>query len=165
MTTVKSIHLETRNDLPSELRDTMISLLNQRLADTFDLYSQIKQAHWNVKGMEFIQLHRFFDELAASVLEYVDLIAERVTALGGVALGTARITAAQSQLPEFPTNLLMGKQLVEVLTQRYAAYGSATRDAINKLAEYGDAVSADVFTEISRTIDKQLWMLEAHRQA
>jgi len=165
MTSVKSIHFETHNDLPGELRDTMITLLNQRLADTFDLYSQIKQAHWNVKGMEFIQLHRFFDELAAAVLEYVDLIAERVTALGGIALGTTRITAAQSQLPEFPTNLLAGRQLVEVLTQRYASYASSTRDVISKSAEAGDVVTADLFTGISRAIDKHLWMLEAHLQA
>jgi starvation-inducible DNA-binding protein len=155
----------TRNDVPSELRDTMTTLLNQRLADTFDLYTQVKQAHWNVKGMQFIQLHRFFDELAQTLNEFVDEIAERITALGGTALGTARITAAQSQLPEFPTEIVAGKQVVEVLTQRYGSYSSSTRDATDKAAEYGDPTTADLFTQISREIDKQLWMLEAHLQS
>lgn len=154
----------TRNDLPAHLRETMITLLNQHLADTFDLYSQVKQAHWNVKGMNFIQLHLLFDELAASLLEYTDMIAERVTALGGVALGTARMVSANSRLPEFPEQIVASKQVVEVLAQRYGEYGSSTRTAISTAAEYGDQTTSDLFTEISRTIDKHLWMLDAHLQ-
>jgi starvation-inducible DNA-binding protein len=155
---------DTRNDLQTHLRETMITLLNQQLADTLDLYSQVKQAHWNVKGMHFIELHLLFDTLAESVIEFVDLIAERATALGGTALGTVRMAAAQSQLPEFPVEIVNDKQVLEVLAQRYGAYSSSSRTAIATAAEDGDQDTADLFTEISRTIDKHLWMLEAHLQ-
>lgn len=154
----------TRNDIPQRVRTTMVKLLNQQLADTFDLYSQTKQAHWNVKGMEFIQLHKLFDELAEEVFEYIDMIAERATALGGYAEGTVRMAAANSTLPEFPTNIIDGRQLVEVLAERYAKYAASTRAAIATAAEDEDQDTADLFTEISREIDKSLWFLEAHLQ-
>ena len=154
----------TRNDLTSRVRETMIPLLNQQLADTFDLYSQVKQAHWNIKGMNFYQLHLLFDDLAAGLLDFTDKIAERATALGGMAMGTARMAAEHSQLPEFPTNMVAGKQVVEVLAQRFGAYSSTTRAAIATAAEYEDPTTADLFTEISRTIDKDLWFLDAHLQ-
>ena len=154
----------TRNDTAHHIRQTMITLLNQQVADTFDLYSQVKQAHWNVKGMQFIQLHLLFDELAKSLIEYVDLIAERVTALGGTAKGTTRMASTNSQLPEFPVEIVEGKQVLEELAIRYGAYGSSNRAAIAKAAEDGDQDTADLFTEISRTIDKHLWFLDAHLQ-
>ena len=156
---------ETRNDMPHRTRETMITLLNQQLADTFDLYSQTKQAHWNVKGLAFYQLHLLFDEVADSIFEYVDMIAERVTALGGYATGTARMAASASRLAEFPTDLTDGRQFVAVLAERFAQYGASTRDAINIAAEDGDQSTSDLFTEISRTVDKQLWFLEAHLQS
>ncbi|MBI1282602.1 MAG: DNA starvation/stationary phase protection protein Dps [Anaerolineaceae bacterium] len=155
---------ETRNDLSKPLRDTMIGLVNQQLADTFDLYSQVKQAHWNVKGMNFIQLHLLFDELAGRLSEFTDSIAERATALGGKAMGTVRIAAAQSQLPEFPTDIVTEKQVVEVLAQRYGAYASGVRAAIETATDDEDAITADLFTEIGRAVDKDLWFLEAHIQ-
>jgi starvation-inducible DNA-binding protein len=154
----------TRNDIPQRTRSTMIALLNQQLADTFDLYSQTKQAHWNVKGVQFYQLHLLFDEVAESIFEYVDMIAERVTALGGYARGTARMAAGDSRLAEFPPDLTEGRQLVALLAERYAQYGATTRAAINTAAEDDDQSTADLFTEISRTVDKQLWFLEAHLQ-
>jgi starvation-inducible DNA-binding protein len=154
----------THNDLPTHLRDTMIPLLNQQLADTLDLYTQVKQAHWNVKGMHFMQLHLFFDTLAESLIEFGDSLAERATALGGTALGTVRISAAASQLPEFPVEIVTEKQVVEILAQRYGAYGSSTRAAIATAMDHEDQDTADLFTEISRTIDKQVWFLDAHLQ-
>jgi starvation-inducible DNA-binding protein len=154
----------TRNDLPAHARETIITLLNQHLADTLDLYTQVKQAHWNVKGMHFIQLHLLFDQIADPLLEYTDSIAERITSLGGKAMGTARMAAAHSQLEEFPAEFVEGKQVLEVLAQRYAVYSSTSREAIGTTDELGDPVTADLFTEISRTIDKHLWMLEAHLQ-
>ncbi|MDR3575386.1 MAG: DNA starvation/stationary phase protection protein Dps [Anaerolineaceae bacterium] len=154
----------TRNDLTGRVRESMVQLLNQQLADTLDLYSQVKQAHWNVKGMHFIQLHLLFDDLAASLIDFGDKIAERATSLGGMAMGTNRITAARSQLPEFPVDYVTGKQVVEVLAQRFGAYSSSTRAAIATAAEYEDPTTADLFTEISRTIDKNLWFLDAHLQ-
>jgi starvation-inducible DNA-binding protein len=152
----------TKNDLASGVREKAIALLNQQLADTFDLYSQTKQAHWNVKGLQFHQLHLFFDSLAESVLEYVDLIAERATALGGTALGTVRMSAAASRLPEYPVDAVDGRRHVEALTARYAALAKTSRAAIDSSAAFGDADTADVFTEVSCGLDTHLWMLESH---
>ncbi|HEY7033275.1 MAG TPA: DNA starvation/stationary phase protection protein Dps [Thermomicrobiales bacterium] len=155
----------TSIDLPTETRTKMIELCNQQLADSFDLYSQTKQAHWNVKGKDFYQLHLLFDSLAAEVLEHVDLIAERATALGGFATGTARMAAANSTLPEYPTDAVDGPEHVRALVERYAAYAASTRRAIDTATEAEDQSTADMFTEVSRETDKSLWFLEAHLQA
>jgi starvation-inducible DNA-binding protein len=155
----------TRNDLPQETRERMIALLNQQLADTSDLYSQTKQAHWNVRGPEFFQLHELFDELAAAVQGYVDLIAERATALGGEAAGTVRMAAENSRLPEYPTDLKRGLQHVEALAERYGNYAATVRRGIDESSEAGDMDTSDLLTEISRGVDKHLWFLEAHLQS
>jgi starvation-inducible DNA-binding protein len=155
----------TRIDIPEDSRDQLVQLLNARLADTFDLYSQLKQAHWNVKGSDFIQLHLLYDEVAESVLEYVDTVAERATALGGLALGTARLAAANSSLDEYPLDAVADLDTVAAVADRLAAYGASTRAAIDSATELDDLDTADLFTEISRTIDKHLWFVEAHQQA
>ena len=155
---------KTSIDLNAEAREQMIALLNQQLADTFDLYSQTKQAHWNVKGPDFIQLHEFFDELATGVLAYVDLIAERATTLGGTALGTARMASAATRLDEYPATFFNGMASVEALVARYAALAASSRAAIDTADEADDKDTADLFTEISRGLDKSLWFLEAHLQ-
>ncbi|MCC6616130.1 MAG: DNA starvation/stationary phase protection protein Dps [Anaerolineae bacterium] len=161
---VSTTEFVTRNDLAQRVRGTLIPMLNQQLADAFDLYSQTKQAHWNVKGMNFIQLHELFDSLAESVLGYVDMIAERATALGGYARGTARMAAANSTLEDFPETIVQDKQVVEVLAERYAQFGASTRAAIETALEYEDQDTADLMIEISREMDKHLWFLEAHLQ-
>src|SRR5262245_39496493 len=117
----------TRNDLAPAVREKAVELLNQHLADTADLYSQTKQAHWNVKGIHFYQLHLLFDSLAEAVEGYVDLIAERTTALGGIALGTVRMTAEYSRLPEYPRDILDGRRHLEALRGRYAALAKSSR--------------------------------------
>ena len=155
----------TRIDLPAQVREKMIALLNQQLADTFDLYSQIKQAHWNVKGPQFIALHELFDKLAEDVEDAVDTIAERATALGGMALGTARMAAHASRLPEYPSDAFPGNKAVMALAERFAAVARSTREGIDTASSAGDADTADVFTEVSRMLDKNLWFLEAHLQA
>ena len=154
----------TRIDIADPARDELIELLNARLADTFDLYSQLKQAHWNVKGSDFIQLHELYDTIAAAVIEYVDMIAERATALGGLALGTARLAAASSTLEEYPVDAVAGADTVATVADRLAAYGAQVRAGIDRAAELGDQDTADLFTEVSRTIDKYLWFVEAHQQ-
>lgn len=154
----------TRNDLAREVRGKMISLLNQQLADTFDLYSQTKQAHWNVKGAQFIALHELFDKLAAELADYVDLIAERATALGGTAFGTVRLSAANSHLPECNLDVTDSLPTVEALADRFAALAGSTRQAIETAEDQGDADTMDLFTEVSRGLDKSLWFLEAHLQ-
>ena len=152
-------------DLPAAVREKMIALLNQQLADTFDLFSQIKQAHWNVKGPQFIALHELFDKLAEDVEEAVDTIAERATALGGTALGTARMAAQSSRLPEYPSDAFPGPKAITALAERFAALAKSTREGIDTAAGAGDADTADVFTEVLRSLDKNLWFLEAHLQA
>lgn len=154
----------TRIDLAPDVRGEMIELLNQRLADTFDLYSQTKQAHWNVKGPQFFSLHELFDKLAAELEGYADLIAERATALGGLAQGTVRLSAANSQLAELPLDVTGSMPTVEALAERYAALGASTRQAIETANDQGDLDTADLFTEVSRGLDKALWFLEAHLQ-
>jgi starvation-inducible DNA-binding protein len=152
----------TRIDLAAEVRGPMIVLLNQQLAGTFDLYSQAKQAHWNVKGAQFYALHELFDKLAEELEGYVDLIAERVTALGGQAQGTVRLSAANSQLVEFPPEVTDSLPIVDALAERYAALAASTRKAIQAADSQGDADTTDLFTEVSRGLDKALWFLEAH---
>lgn len=154
----------TSIDLPKKSREAMIDLCNQQLADTFDLYSQIKQAHWNVKGDHFIALHELYDELADIVLAQVDMIAERGTALGGLAMGTARMAASNSRLKEFPLDVTQDMDTVRTLVERYASYAESTRKAIDQAEEMMDTATADLFTEISRATDKSLWFLEAHLQ-
>lgn len=156
--------LTTRNSLPADVRAQVIDILNQQLADTFDLYTQTKQAHWNVKGKDFQQLHELFDMLAAPVLDYGDMIAERATALGGVAKGTARMAVKNSRLPEFDADTPDGMDAVELIADRFAAYGATTREAIDTTEELGDMGTSDMFTEIVRGIDKSLYFLEAHLQ-
>jgi len=155
----------TRITLPLETRQAMIALLNQQLADTFDLFSQVKQAHWNVKGPQFMPLHELYDTFAEGLEEYVDMIAERVTALGGYALGTARMAVAASRLPEYPVDTLEGMATVEALAERFGHLADSTRAAIDTAAQAGDQDTADLFTEVSRDLDKRLWFLEAHLQA
>jgi starvation-inducible DNA-binding protein len=155
----------TKNDLSQAVRDKAVHLLNQHLADSIDLYSQIKQAHWNVKGLQFIALHELFDDLAEGVEGHVDTIAERATALGGIALGTTRMAAATSRLPEYPTEAVDGRQHLEALSSRFATLAASVRAAIGAANDFGDADTADLFTGVSRDLDKSLWFLEAHLQS
>jgi starvation-inducible DNA-binding protein len=145
-------------------RTALIEMLNARLADAFDLFSQTKQAHWNVKGPQFMQLHELFDDLAANILPHTDSIAERATALGGSALGTARLAAAHSSLPEWPLEATSGHEHLVALAARFAHFANSLRANIDEAAALGDADSADLFTEVSRDMDKHLWFLEAHLQ-
>jgi starvation-inducible DNA-binding protein len=164
MTTDLELTFATRIDIPEPQREELIDLLNARLADTFDLYSQMKQAHWNVKGSDFIQLHLLYDQVAESVLGFVDLIAERATSLGGLALGTVRMAAAGSMLEEYPAGTTAGVETVALVADRLAAYGTTVRTAIDRATSLGDQSTADLFTEVSRAIDKHLWFVEAHLQ-
>jgi starvation-inducible DNA-binding protein len=155
----------TKNDLPEASRIEAIELLNQRLADCIDLQTQCKQAHWNVKGPSFIALHKLFDEVNEDVEEYVDLIAERVVQLGGIAEGTARIVAQRSALIDYPLSLSTGEEHVAALSDALAQFGRTVRIGIDEMNDLQDADSADILTEISRGVDKWLWFVEAHQQA
>jgi starvation-inducible DNA-binding protein len=155
----------TKNDVPESVRTQLIVLLNQLLADAVDLQTQAKGAHWNVKGPNFIALHKLFDEVHASVAEYVDLLAERAVQLGGVAEGTARTVARRSDLEEYPAGIADGSRHVEALSSALATFGAGVRRAIDEASGLGDQGTADLFTEVSRGIDKWLWFVEAHSQS
>ncbi len=161
---MSTMNFPTRNDLPAETRTKLVALLNQQLADSIDLYSQTKHAHWNVKGPTFIALHELFDKLAEDLEDPIDDIAERATALGGSVSGTVRQAATTSRLTEFPGNTFMGQAVVEALAVRYAELAKSTRAACEKANQLHDADTADLFTNISRKLDKSLWFLEAHLQ-
>ena len=151
-------------DIPAADRGKVVKILNQHLADAADMWSQAKQAHWNVKGPDFWQLHKLFDEVAGEAAEWADLCAERVTALGGFATGTVRMAAAGSRLPEFPADITDSMDYVRAVAARLAAFSISAREAIDATDKLGDANTADMFTEISRCADKYLYFLEAHVQ-
>jgi len=154
----------TKNDLPTDIRTKAIELLNARLADAIDLQTQCKQAHWNVKGPHFIGLHELFDQINEEVEGYVDDIAERAVQLGGVAEGTARMVAKKTTLKEYP-NVSEGCAHVDALSTALATFGAAVRKGIDQSDSFGDKDTSDLFTSISRGIDKWLWFVEAHQQA
>ena len=156
---------ETENDISQNRRVEISALLNQRLADAVDLQTQMKQAHWNVKGPHFIGLHELFDKIDEAVEAYVDLIAERIVQLGGIAEGTARVAAGRSRLEEYPLTIADGSAHVEAVSKALSTFGHEARNSIDQTDELRDADTSDLFTEISRGIDKWLWFVEAHSQA
>ena len=156
---------ETENDIPKAVRGELVEILNQRLADIIDLQTQLKQAHWNVKGPHFIGLHELFDKIAEDVESYVDMIAERVVQLGGIAEGTARVAASRSRLEEYPLEIADGSAHVEAVARALSTFGREARMMIDEAETLGDADTADMFTEISRAIDKWLWFVEAQSHA
>lgn len=152
----------TRNDLPAKTRRAMAALLNRQLADLVDAGLQAKQAHWNVQGPSFITLHELFDRVAEELDEAVDTVAERAVALGGTALGTVQTVHRATRLVPYPTDARSGRAHLDALSDALGAVGATTRTAIDTAARAGDADTADVFTEVSRGLDKLLWLLEAH---
>jgi starvation-inducible DNA-binding protein len=164
-TATTEVRFSSSVQLSEDTKSKVIEILNARLADTVDLKTQVKHAHWNVKGIQFFQLHELFDSVASHLEDQSDLIAERVTQLGGVANGTARQAAADSSIKEYDFNAVKGEDHVRALVQRLATLANAARKAIDDSGKLGDQATADVFTEITRAADKDLWFLEAHLQA
>jgi len=156
---------QTRNDLREKTRSTMVTLLNQQLADVLDLGLQAKQAHWNVKGPHFIALHELFDKIAEELEEFSDDIAERAVTLGGIAFGTVQWVDRNSRLNAYPLDITSGREHVSALSDALARFGRTTRAAIDSATKAGDADTADLFTGVSRGVDKLLWLVEAHIQA
>lgn len=164
MTTATQQSFRTSIDISEKQRASIIDVLNRRLADAADLKTQTKYAHWNVKGMNFIALHELFDEIAGHVEAHIDLIAERVTALGGVATGTARQAVAASSIGEYNLDAVSGEEHVAALSKQLAKFANAVREGIDATDKQGDKATSDLFTEIARQADKDLWFLEAHLQ-
>lgn len=155
----------TKNSLPEKVRVEMEAILQDRLADSIDLMTQAKQAHWNVKGPSFIALHELFDKIAEESEEYPDVIAERIAQFGGAAQGTIQVVDKRTSLPNYPLIITTGREHIEALAHSLAVYGELVRIAIKQAAELDDPATADIFTEISRSVDKNLWFIEAHNQA
>jgi starvation-inducible DNA-binding protein len=155
---------KTRNDLEDNAKKVSIDILNARLADAIDLALITKQAHWNLKGPRFIMIHEMLDGFRDQIDEHVDTMAERVTQLGGTALGTSQIVVGSTTLKPYPTDIYKIEDHLAALIDHYAAVANAVRRAISDTDEAGDADTADIFTAVSRDLDKSLWFLEAHVQ-
>ena len=155
---------QTRNTLPAPVRKEAIAVLNYTVADLFDLFARIKQAHWNVRGTTFIGLHKLLDEFAERTLNHIDLAAERATALGGIVEGTLRDSVKHSQLKkkEEPPSISGMSDWIHTLTDVHAEAGERVRKAIKKVTDAEDFGTADLLTDVLRTLDLQLWLLEAH---
>jgi len=162
MPAVKDRLQDVKIDIKSSSREGLVELLNQTLADTSDLVSQIKQAHWNVRGMDFWQVHKMYDAIYETFEPFVDEVAERINTLGGVAMGTVRMAAESSSLKEFPSGFGDSKKFTTELRDRVAAYTKKAREGIEQAEKLEDPVTADLLTEISRTADLQLYFLESH---
>jgi starvation-inducible DNA-binding protein len=152
----------SRIDLSVDIRRELIELLQARLSDSLDLEAQTKQAHWNVRGTDFFQLHELFDRVHDSVEELVDLLAERLTTLGGIADGRIQTTGSSSKLPVYPIAAYEGSTHISALADALGVFAALARSAIDRSTKLEDAVTADLFTEVARTTDKQLWLVEAH---
>ncbi|QJP12302.1 DNA starvation/stationary phase protection protein Dps [Starkeya sp. ORNL1] len=154
----------TVNDVPSNAKNVAIELLNANLASAIDLALATKQAHWNLKGPQFIAVHEMLDGFRTDLDEHVDTMAERVVQLGGTAIGTTQSVGQATKLAAYPTDIYKVKDHLTALIERYGAVANAVRHAIDESAEAGDATTSDIFTAASRTLDKSLWFLEAHLQ-
>lgn len=141
---------------------TSISALNARLADTISFRLALKQAHWNVKGANFIAVHELFDEVADRVAGHEDTMAEQVQTLGGQAIGTAEAVVKATGVKPYPTNLVQSEDHIRAVCERMADLGERVRDSIGEVTEAGDDDTADIFTDYSRQLDKDLWFIESH---
>lgn len=155
----------TSNHLPQQVRTTSVSVLNQALADAVVLQSQLKAAHWNVKGLHFAQLHELFGDIADRLEDHIDEIAERATALGGEALGTVPIAARNATLPPMPSGVSDGYQLLSLIAERLAAFDSSLYRQMEAIERQEDLDTIDLLNEVSRDVSKSLWFVESHLQA
>ncbi len=140
----------------------MINLLNARLADAIDVRLAIKQAHWNIKGPNFIALHELFDQVSTRFDDHVDTIAERAVQLGGQAMGTTQAVASATKIDPYPADATKQADHLKALTERIGAFAKAVRAAIDEADNASDADTADIFTQVSRSVDKDLWFIGSH---
>lgn len=152
----------TRNSLPEHVRAQSNEILNKHLAAAIDLHAQLKQAHWNVRGPAFIAIHELFDRISVEAEAMSDMIAERVAGLGGTARGTIQLASERSFLAPYLLGIGSEHEHLTAVAEALATFGTSTRSAIQEAVTFGDADTADLFTGISRNIDKQLWFIESH---
>lgn len=147
--------------LPAETRSKIADTLNARLADGLDLHSQIKVAHWNIKGPQFAALHPLFETFAVSLAAHNDSIAERAVTLGGRAYGTARHVAKVSSLPEYPQDTQRDMEHVRLLAERIEKYLEGARESRSVGEKLGDTDTVDLLTGIITEFEKHAWFLRA----
>lgn len=155
---------KTRNDTPGNAKAESVAVLNAVLADIIDTTNATRQAHWNVKGSHFYGLHLMFEKFYDMLGEQTDELAERAVQLGGIPDGTTQAVGAKTRIAPYDPNLLDGLEHCRALADRYAQLAHNLREGIDKTDEAGDADTADLLTDVSREVDKALWMLEAHLQ-
>jgi starvation-inducible DNA-binding protein len=147
--------------LPEEARTQVVEALNARLADGLDLHSQIKVAHWNIKGPHFSSLHPLFETFALSLANFNDAIAERAVTLGGKAFGSARHVASASRLPEYPQETTRDLEHVRLLADRFDLYLVSMRESRGVAEKAGDTDTVDLFTSVITEFEKNAWFLRA----
>ena len=151
----------TRSDIPDLQRKAMVGLLNERLADCINLGLHAKSAHWNVRGPNFIALHKLFDEVYEAVEQHTDEIAERLAALGGMAEGDLASIQSHSVLGDHPLQASETEHIA-ALADALATFSGQMRAAFMSAEEAGDPATSDLCTEIIRSIDKHRWFVESH---
>lgn len=159
---IKGLQHKTKNNLDEKTRAASVELLNARLADGIDLALATKQAHWNLRGPNFIAIHELLDTFRDELDAGNDLMAERVSQLGGVALGTTQVVTDATTVPPYPVDIFTIEDHLDALIERYGVVANAIRDAIDTSDQAGDIDTSDIFTEVSRNLDKNLWFLESH---
>lgn len=147
--------------LSEEVRVRIADALNARLSDGLDLHSQIKVAHWNIKGPLFAALHPLFETFAVGLAAYNDALAERAVTLGAKAYGTARHVAKTSRLPEYPQEVTRDLEHVKLLAERMEAYLEGARESRKLGDQLGDTDSVDLLTGIITEFEKHAWFLRA----
>jgi starvation-inducible DNA-binding protein len=147
--------------LSEAARETVAEALNARLADGLDLHSQIKVAHWNIKGPNLAALHPLFETFAVGLATHNDAIAERAVTLGGRAYGTSRHVAATSKLPDYPQDTTRDLEHVKLLAERFEQYLDQARASRTVAEQQGDTDSADLLTQLIQEFEKHAWFLRA----
>ena len=153
---------KTKINLPAKTRKAVIDMLAPLLADTLEVQSQVKQAHWNVKGPQFLPLHELFEKVAGELSEHADDLAERIVQLGGTAEGSARLTAKKTKAPTYPLSITSGKDHVEAVGTSLAHLAALARKLIEDTDDADDEVTSDLVTSVARSLDKLLWLVETH---
>ncbi|MBO7332311.1 MAG: DNA starvation/stationary phase protection protein Dps [Alphaproteobacteria bacterium] len=141
-------------------KEKSIVVLNQFVTDFLCLALATKQAHWNMRGSNFISVHEMLDPFNEKLLEYVDLFAERAVQLGGTALGTAQEIVKVTKLSPYPTDIYATTQHLILLQQQYGEVANAVRQVVEN--GEADADTIDILTGASEDLDKFLWFIEAH---
>lgn len=163
-TATQTTLFKTCIDLAEPTRVQMVEILNSCLADIADLRTHAKHAHWNVKGLQFQQLHDLFEGLAGGLERQADDVAERIAALGGIAEGTTRQIASSSSLPQYDLEAVTGVEHLRALAKRLGLVGGRVRASASAAHQLGDDATGDLLTQVVRQADKKLWQLEAHLQ-